>query len=163
MLIERAGSAAEGAITRTVYRPFEEADQSKAISDYLSMMETYNPEGKIAGLGLQATSAYLLFGTAANRCIEANDGVLDRECVLAEAAAVTDWTAGGLHTPTNPRGERAAVLHDTAAGPGRAWTRLYPALDSEDDDGNGFSCDPDSNVELTGDYGRRHRWRRPDR
>ena len=153
VLIERAGSAAEGAITRTVYRPFEEADQSKAISDYLAMMETYNPEGKIAGLGLQATSAYLLFATAANRCIEANDGVLDRECVLAEASAVTDWTAGGLHTPTSPGTNEPPFCTTLLQVQDGTWTRLYPELGSADDDGNGFSCDPESNVELTGDYG----------
>ena len=153
VLIERAGDAAEGAIARTVYRPFEEADQSKAVSDYLTMMETYNPDGKIAGLGLQATSSFLLFSTAAKACIEANDGVLDRECVLAEAGAITDWTAGGLHTPTTPGSNEPSPCSVLVQVQDGEWTRLYPELGSADDAGNGFACQDDSIFTLTGDYG----------
>lgn len=36
---------------------------------------------------------------------------------------------------------------------GGKWTRLFPALGSADDNGNGWHCDEDGVVNLTGLYG----------
>lgn len=47
-------------------------------------MKKYNPSGKIAGLGLQTFSAYLMFAQSANGCVKTNNNVIERECVLAE-------------------------------------------------------------------------------
>ena len=57
---------------------------------YLDNLEKYVPEGKVAFLGAQGTSAWLLFSVAADACATKNDGVIDRECVLSEANAVED-------------------------------------------------------------------------
>ena len=64
-----------------------------------------DPRREAAALGLQAMSAWLLFSVAADSCATKNDGVIDRNCVLEESAAVEDWTAGGLHVPTDPGGD----------------------------------------------------------
>ena len=163
VLITRAGDAAEGVVVRSIYTPFEEADQSPAVADYLDMMATYNPEGKQGGLGLQATSAYLLFGTAAQACLADNGNVLERECVLSHAQAITEWTGGGLHTPTNP-GENlpssCAVLMQVTDG---AFARLYPERDSPEDAGGGFACDDSTLIQLNGDYGDPNAGVDPDR
>ena len=123
------------------------------MQSYIDMMATYNPDGKIAGLGLQATSALLLFATAAKACLEANGNVLERECVLAEGLKISSWTGGGLHTETNPGAERAADLRDHHGGRDGAWQRLHPEVGSPDDNGDGWHCDPDSALEIVGDFG----------
>jgi hypothetical protein len=161
-LIRLGGSSADGVIARTLYAPFEEADRYPGVAAYLDMMATYRPDGKVAGLGLQATSAYLLFAQSAGRCIDADEGVLTRECVLREAASVTDWTGGGMHAPTDPgtnRPGRCTVLMQVVDG---AWRRLYPELGSVDDSYQGWHCSPDDQVlELEGDYGDTTAGKRP--
>lgn len=153
VLIERAGPSAEGVVVRTTFHPFEEADRSKAVTDFLSMMETYNPDGKIAALGMQATSAYLLFATSAKACIEANDGVLDRNCVLEQAATQDAWTGGGLHAPSNAGANEPSECTLLLTVKDGAWARLWPELGSADDAGDGFACREGSNIRLTGNYG----------
>jgi Periplasmic binding protein len=153
MVADGNGALAEGFKVRTAYAPFEEPDRFPGMQSYLDMMETYNPDGKIAGLGLQATSALLLFATAASSCLAANDNVLERECVLAEGLKITSWTGGGLHTETNPGGGRppdCGIIMEIRDG---AWQRLFPELDSADDNGDGWHCDPGSAVDITGDFG----------
>ena len=107
-------------------RTFEEPDIFPAMASYNEMMETYKPDGKIGGLGLQATSAYLMFATAANECLASNDGVLERECVLAAGKQITSWDGGGLHAETNPSANlppSCGIIMEVVDG---AWTRAYP-------------------------------------
>ena len=165
VLISRAGASAEGAVVRTSFAMLEEADKVKAVADYLNMMSAYNDGGKIAALGMQATSSYLLFATAAKTCIEANDGVLDRTCVMAEAKKVTSWTGGGLHAATNPAENRPSECFLLVEVKDGRFQRLYPAAFDGDatDNGvtivddmevrDGFACSPQTVVTLTGDYG----------
>ncbi|MGD9704697.1 MAG: ABC transporter substrate-binding protein [Acidimicrobiia bacterium] len=153
MVADGNGALAEGFKVRTAYAPFEEADDFPGMKSYLDMMATYNPDGKIAGLGLQATSALLLFATAAKACLESNDNVLERECVLAEGLKVNSWTGGGLHTETNPGGNEpptCGIIMEVRDG---AWHRLYPEVGSADDNGGGWHCDDSSAIEITGDFG----------
>ena len=95
---EEATDIAPNLYIQTQYHPFELAADNPATQDYLDVMEQYNPSGKVALLGAQAMSAYLLFATAATAC----GSELTAECLLEEAAAQTDWTAGGLHAPQTP-------------------------------------------------------------
>jgi hypothetical protein len=137
-----AGGAAEGTVVRTAFHPFEESGRWKAVADYQQMFERYAPEGKVAMLGMQAMSAWLLFATAAGDCGAGNHGVLTRACVLRAADAVEDWAAGGLHASSDPGPASSQptactmllVVHD-----GR-FERLYPEIDGKADDGDGFNC-----------------------
>jgi ABC-type branched-subunit amino acid transport system substrate-binding protein len=147
------GGASEGVVLRLNITPFEEADRSPAISRYLEIMETYRPEGKLGGLGVQGMSAFLLFAVGANACLAANDGVLERQCVLSAVQDITGWTGGGLHAPTNPgqnEPTRCTLLMVVDDG---EFRRLWPEIGGPDDDGNGFACDPSWVVDLAGDYG----------
>jgi hypothetical protein len=83
---------------QTQYHPFELAADSKATQDYLDVMEQYNPSGKVALLGAQSMSAFLLFATAAAAC----GSELTPACLLEQAAAQEGWTGGGLHAPQEP-------------------------------------------------------------
>lgn len=151
--LENLGPMSDGLIARTVYSPFEESSDFPAMSDFLAIMKKYNPSGKIAGLGLQTFSAYLMFAQSANECVKTNNNVIERECVLAEAMKITSWNAGGLHTETNPSAGTPPKCGTLMQLQGGKWTRLFPALGSADDNGKGWHCDEDGVVNLTGTYG----------
>ena len=145
---ETAGAAGDGAVVRTAFHPFEESDDWPATQQYLDNLEKYVPEGKAAFLGLQGTSSWLLFSVAADTCATKNDGVIDRACVLSEANAIQDWTAGGMHAPTDPGvtpPPECGMLLVVEEG---KFTRLYPEIGGENDDQDGFHCPPDSIVTV---------------
>ncbi len=96
--IDAAGASADGVFVRTVFNPFEEAADNPAVQQYIDHVEAI--DGKVASLGTQAWSAWLLFAQAARDC-DLDDN-LTRGCVLEGASSVTDWTGGGLHVPTSP-------------------------------------------------------------
>ena len=85
-----------GTFIRSAYIPFEERSASKAVDDYLNIMEANG--GEVALLGMQTASAFLLWATAAKAC----GSDLTRECVLNEAGGIDEWTGGGLHVPSDP-------------------------------------------------------------
>jgi len=145
------GESVEGAVARVSVHPLEEADQWPATQQYLDMVTEFVPEGLTGPMGVQSLSAWLLFATAANACGAANDGVLTRDCVLEEADAVTDWTGGGLHAPQDPASGADAVASSCGllmvVEDGK-FTRLYPEVDGEGDDGEGFHCPTDGVAEV---------------
>lgn len=153
VLTEGAGDLADGIFVRTSYAPFEEPDQFPAMAKYLANMAKYNPGGKIAGLGVQGTSAYLLFVVSANKCLNEGDGVLTRECVLAAARSFESWDGGGLHAPGNPAENLGANCELMLRIDGGAFVREYPEIGSSDDNGNGWHCYDPGRAELSGDYG----------
>jgi hypothetical protein len=141
---EGASSVSDTTYIRLAFPPFTMADEIPAMADYLELMEAYNPDGKVAHLGAQGVSAFLLFATAANAC----GSDLSRECILEEAAAVTGWTAGGLHAPHEP-GEPAVpecslLVHVTPDG------FEYDEELTQPNEGI-YNCDPDDVVPLEGD------------
>jgi ABC-type branched-subunit amino acid transport system substrate-binding protein len=144
---------ADGVIVRSSIVPFEEADRSKAVADFLAIMAEHNQEGKLGMLGMQGMSAFLLFATGAKSCLAANENVLERQCVLDHVKAITDWTAGGLQAPSDPGRNAPTECTMLMVVRDGGFTRLYPELGSADDDGNGFACDPAQVMALTGDYG----------
>ena len=82
--------------------------------------------------------------------------MLDRDCILSEAAAIDDWTGGGLHGPQDP-----ASGPDAVASPcgllmvvqDGEFVRLYPDVDGEGDDGDGFHCPEDGVSEVPANAG----------
>lgn len=147
-----AGSLANLRV-RTIHAPLSEPETSPAISSYLDMMRTHSPNGRIAGLGLHSVSAMLLFATAANACLDSDNNVLERECILSAAKSTASWTAGGLHAATDP-GEnlpsRCTIIMGIDNG---GWSRVFPLLGSSDDNANGWFCDDESIVPIEGDFG----------
>lgn len=101
-LLELAGDDAEDVLVRLQFTPLELADTNPATSDYLELMERYNPDGKVALLGMQATSALLLFAQAATAC----GAELTRTCLLEQASSITEWTGGGLHAVQDPSSDQ---------------------------------------------------------
>lgn len=163
ILLTRGGASVEGVVIRTGFSLFEEADRNPAVRDYLDLMATYRPEGKVAGLGMQSLSALLLFSTVAKTCIENGTGELARECILAEAADVTSWTGGGLHGDASPGTNDPTPCYLMVAVKDGAFARLWPPLDEADPERDlvpsatiteeGWACDESTMVPLEGDYG----------
>ncbi|UDY37214.1 ABC transporter substrate-binding protein [Dermatobacter hominis] len=140
--------AVEGSVVRLAFHPFEEADKWPAIKQYQDSLKKYVPDGKEAALGLQSTSAWLLFATAVKACGEKNGGVVDRTCVLQEAAAQKDWTAGGTHAPTDPGGDPPECGMLVVVKDGE-FERLYPEIGGKGDDQDGFHCPEGSIATVT--------------
>jgi len=146
-LIDTGGSAVRNVFVQGAVVPYTRAEENPATQQYLDLFEQYLPDGKAeAYLGFQAFSAWLLFATSAKEC----GAELTRRCVLDNAKAVTDWTGGGLHAPTNPGSGEAAecglITEGTAEG-------FVVPEDFEPNEGI-FHCDPDNVFTLEGDYGR---------
>jgi ABC-type branched-subunit amino acid transport system substrate-binding protein len=130
--VEAAGASADGVFVRTVFWPFEEADQNPATQQYLDLLEAQG--GKVAQLGVQSMSAWLLFAQSARDCDRADD--LTRSCVLEAAASTTAWTGGGLHAPTEPGSNEPSPCTIVLEVQGGEFTRFAPD--------EGYDCGEDS-------------------
>jgi ABC-type branched-subunit amino acid transport system substrate-binding protein len=145
-VIDQAGAALKDNIfIRSVFFPFEDAEEGNATQQYLDAFEEYLPDGKNRTyLGLQAWSAWLLFAQAAKEC--GDD--LTRKCVYDNAKKITSWTGGGLHAVTDPSSGTAprcfAIEVATADG--------FELADVNANEGI-FRCDANGIYELEGDYG----------
>ncbi|MCP4433984.1 MAG: ABC transporter substrate-binding protein [Actinomycetia bacterium] len=155
--VDAAGAdKAADTLIRSIFHPFEEADKWPAVQQYIDILNDNVDDPKIALLGMQSFSGWLLFADSARACGEANDGVVTRDCVLETAAEVDDWTAGGLHAPTNPGPEGGGspvcgmLIRVTESG---EFERYFPEIGSEDDDLDGFGCDDTAVVDVPANAG----------
>ena len=149
-LLESSGPAAvEGVVVRSAFHPFEEADQWPATKQLVEILDEYVPDWQHAALAVQAFSASLLFATVTKQC--ADEGEISRECVLTRAQQVHDWDAGGLHTSSDPGAGEPPACSMLLQVKNGEWTRLFPEIGSDDDDGDGFSCA--GTATLEGDFG----------
>jgi ABC-type branched-subunit amino acid transport system substrate-binding protein len=144
--VQDGGAAIKNTWVRTAFWPFELASTNKAMSDYLELMKDYNPGGKIAGLGAQSISAWLLFAKAAAEC----GSNLTRDCLM-QKAAVTSWTGGGLHGETDPKDNKLTTCVAIMKAGNGVFT--YDKTDTKPNTQGVFNCDPSNAVELHGDYG----------
>ncbi len=98
-LIQNGGAALTGnVLVTTGIVPFELASSHPATKQYVDILAQYANGAKPKALGINSWSAWLLWAKSVKAC--GND--VTRDCVMKKAAAVTDWTAGGLHAPSTP-------------------------------------------------------------
>ena len=138
---ETSGTFAQNVHIRLQYTPLELADENPATADYLELMERYNPGGKVALLGMQAMSAYLLFAQSAAAC----GSDLTRACLLEQAGSVSEWTAGGLHAPQDPSANTPSpcfVVLDVSAEGFTVNTEMTAPTDGI------FNCEDDNVVDV---------------
>ena len=145
-LIEIGGDALGNVFTKTTAFPFERAGDNLATTQYLQLIDEYTDGGKVALLGAQGLSSWLLFLQAANACDEA--GTFTRDCVYDEAR-VDSWSGGGLHAEQKPGQQVASECLLLLQAGADGFTEVD--LGGEDDP---FSCSPDNVVTLKGDYGK---------
>jgi ABC-type branched-subunit amino acid transport system substrate-binding protein len=106
-----------------VQMPFnllENAATVPATQEYLNAVKAVN--GKTGLLGMQATSSFLLWATAAKECAS----TLTRQCMVNKLAAVHDWTGGGLHGKSDPGGNKPTECGLLAKLDGAKWIQAYP-------------------------------------
>ena len=120
--------AGDNVFVRLAAVPFELASQVPAVQQYMTLIT--KSSGKIALLGEQATSAFLLWASGVKSC----GSNVTAKCVLDSAAAQKGWTAGGLHTPTNPGTNDAPSCGLLVRLQGSAFVKVAPT-------GTLFDCD----------------------
>jgi ABC-type branched-subunit amino acid transport system substrate-binding protein len=120
---------ADQVYVKDIYVPLFDAPADSATAQYIEIVEADG--GDIAQLGAQATSAFLLWATAAKEC----GADLTRSCVMENLRGVTEWTGGGLHAPTNPGQNQVSECGNVLKMEGTQWTHWSP-------EGDMFACDP---------------------
>ena len=123
------GRAGDHVYVRMAAVPFELADQVPAVKQYLDLVHKSN--GTAALLGVQSTSAFLLWATAVKAC----GSDVTAACVLGQAAKQTHWTAGGLHSETDPGANVASSCGLLLQLDGSTWKKILPTKGL-------FDCDP---------------------
>jgi hypothetical protein len=132
-----AGSGAgEGMDVGLVFQPFENATEVPAVQDYLDLVE--GVDGKTGLLGMQSTSAFLLWATVAKDC----GSDLTRQCMVDGLSQVHDWDGGGLHAATDPGANLPSGCALLVTLEGAEWTQTAPETAAE------FSCNDDWVVET---------------
>jgi ABC-type branched-subunit amino acid transport system substrate-binding protein len=136
-LIASGGSAVNGVYIRSVFHPFLTDAQAKddpATVQYRQIVKQYvGPKGKIAYLGVQGTSGWLLFAKAATEC----GADLTRDCVWANIAKIKDWTGGGLSAPQDVADNTPPVCFDLVT----VQNAQFTLADINPNNGI-YSCDP---------------------
>jgi hypothetical protein len=132
-----AGNA-DSTYVRSVFTPLEEADSSPATQQYIDIVEGNG--GDVSQLGEQATSAFLLWATAAQSC----GSTLTSACVMEKLSAVHSWTGGGLHAETDPGANLPTECGLVLTLDGTRFVRNFP-------EGAGtYDCSPDYVVKISG-------------
>jgi ABC-type branched-subunit amino acid transport system substrate-binding protein len=118
--------------------PFEEAADNPATQQYVDAVE--GAGGRTSLLGLQSTSAFLLFATAAKAC----GADLTRQCLVDELSTITEWTAGGLHAAGNPGENLPSDCGILMKLTGTTFERVVPEETAT------YDCDPSYAAETSG-------------
>lgn len=114
-----------------VFQPLENAAHVPATQTYLELVKAAG--GKPGLLGVQSTSAFLLWATAAQKC----GSELTRQCMIDELSQIHEWTGGGLHAPSDPGANLPSSCTLIMAVEDGTYTQIEPKQIGE------FACDPD--------------------
>jgi ABC-type branched-subunit amino acid transport system substrate-binding protein len=132
-----ANGNADQVYMRMAFVPFEQADSNAATAQYIDLVE--GAGGQTSLLGAQATSAFLLWATAADAC----GAELTRECVLEQLATVDSWTGGGLHAETDPAANMPPQCDMVLNIQGTSFVQFLP------EEQGAFECDPKFVAEVS--------------
>ena len=134
------GAPAEGVYSYSNVLPFEEAEAGSATATYIALLDEYVDGAEPADLGADSMSAWLLWATAATAC----GSDLTRECIGDQISDIHEWTAGGLHAPSDPGADRSPSCFVLVQVQDGEWARVQPD--------EGYDCDPSYMVPTPGDY-----------
>lgn len=107
-----------------------ENDDNEAVAQYKELVTAKG--GKTALLGMQSTSSFLLWATAAKEC----GSDLTRQCMIDELSQIHDWDGGGLHAASDPGKNIPAQCGLMVAIKGADYSQAFPSEAGE------FKCDP---------------------
>ncbi len=142
-LLDAAGADADGIFVRVAMWPFEEADANPATAQLVKLLRD-EAGASPSLLAMHSFSAGLLFATAASSV----EGDLTRDGLLDAVGEINEWTGLGLHAPADPGTPEPSNCFIILRVTDGAYQRWYPELGSDDDNGNGYACDPEARIEL---------------
>ncbi|GAA4486482.1 hypothetical protein GCM10023094_42970 [Rhodococcus olei] len=111
------------------FQMLENADKVPAVRKYLDLVSAKG--GKTALLGMQSTSSFLLWATAAKEC----GSTLTRQCMVTELSKIHQWDGGGLHAVTDPGKNMPAKCGLMTELQGGDYSQVYPRDTAQ------FQCD----------------------
>lgn len=114
-----------------VFQPLENAAHVPATQKYLDIVKAHG--GKEGLIGVQSTSAFLLWATAAKEC----GAELTRQCMVDKLSGIHEWTAGGLHAPSDPGANLPSDCTLILSVTNGSYTQIEPKKAGE------FTCNPD--------------------
>ena len=114
----------------SIFPLIENADKVPAVQKYVDLVSAEN--GKVALLGMQSASSFLLWATAADEC----GSDLTRQCMVNELSKIHEWDGGGLHAVTDPGSNMPASCGLMVGLTGGTYAQSFPATAAE------FKCDP---------------------
>jgi len=123
---------------RQAFQPLENANVVPAVQQYLSIVHASG--GKVGQLGEQATSAFLLWATAAKAC----GSTLTRQCMVNTLSKVHRWDGGGLQAVADPGDNMPPDCGMLVKLTGTSWSQYYPQTQGQMD------CNPGYIVHITG-------------
>jgi ABC-type branched-subunit amino acid transport system substrate-binding protein len=107
--------------SRQSFFPLEEANEVPAVKQYIDIVKGNGGDTNL--LGMQATSSFLLWATAAKKC----GSTLTRQCMVNELSKIHDWTAGGLHAASDPGRNLPPTCGLLLKLSGGIWSQAVPA------------------------------------
>ncbi|TQF68655.1 ABC transporter substrate-binding protein [Rhodococcus spelaei] len=107
------------------FQMLENADKVPAVKKYQDLVSAKG--GKTALLGMQSTSSFLLWATAAKEC----GSDLTRQCMVDELSKIHKWDAGGLHAVTDPGANIPAKCGLMVSLKGDKFTQAFPSTAGE--------------------------------
>jgi hypothetical protein len=127
--------------------PFELADQYPVVKQLKGILTSTKPDIDLDEFTSLATNAWLLWMTSATEC---GDN-LTQDCVLKQAGAHKDWTAGGFFSPrdTDPNNPLAPTCY--------VMMKITPQgfvydKDVTDPNKGPYNCSPDNVVDVKNTY-----------
>jgi ABC-type branched-subunit amino acid transport system substrate-binding protein len=139
----KAGDAAEGLLVLLNTVPFEEADDSPALAEYLEAYDKVGSNIQATSLGVQSFSAGLLFATAVKEV--GND--LTRDSVLKQLHTIETWDGGGMHLVGHPGTNAVSTCFMYSEVEDGKFVRVWPKKAAT------FDCNDDYAIKLKGNYG----------
>ncbi|MFZ2178916.1 MAG: ABC transporter substrate-binding protein, partial [Rhodococcus sp. (in: high G+C Gram-positive bacteria)] len=113
----------------STFQLLENADEVRAVQKYVDLVTAGN--GKTALLGMQSTSSFLLWATAAKEC----GSDLTRQCMIDELSRIHEWDGGGLHAVTDPGANLPAKCGLMVGLEGEKYSQEFPTKAAE------FQCE----------------------
>jgi hypothetical protein len=123
---------------RQAFQPLENASVVPAVQQYLTTVHASG--GKVGQLGEQATSAFLLWATAAKSC----GSNLTRQCMVNTLSKIHKWDGGGLQAVADPGANMPPDCGMLVKLTGTSWAQFYPKAQGQMD------CNPSYIVHITG-------------
>ncbi len=149
--VQGSNGGAEGSYVQLTTWPFDEADQNRAMAQYLEALEAAVPGAVPEQMGVQSWSAWLMWATAVKNL----GSDVTRASLEEELDTFTSWDGGGLHGTSDPAANTPAPCFILMQVQGDAFARAFPTKEGDAEiyeEGNGYSCNDDYIVHLDTDY-----------